>query len=325
MENISMRDAFFDELYKIAKKDRDVIIVSADMGAPSLDKFRRDLGMQFFNVGIAEQSMITLATGLALSGKKVFVYAIMPFATLRCYELTKVNLSLMNLPVTIVGVGAGFSYDDSGPTHHSTEDIAVMRVLPNMTMLNSSDSVMAAKFAEMSCQMPGPSYVRLDREILPEIYSQDSNLSDGLTSLKVGKDVCIVSTGNMVRRALEVSNKLEEHSVNAGVIDLYRLRPINEKLLLESIEESKGIVTLEEHLITGGLGSAVAEILADNGRALPLKRIAIQDKYYYAYGSRYNIQSLCGLDADSVTRTILEWLHRGAVTPSRVVQKTNAP
>ena len=308
MENISMRDAFFNELYKIAKKDRNIVIVSADMGAPSLDKFRRDLGTQFFNVGIAEQGMVTLSTGLALSGKKVFVYAIMPFATLRCYEVTKVTLSLMNIPVTIVGVGAGFSYDDSGPTHHATEDIAVMRVLPNMTILNSSDSVMAARFTEMSCRMSGPSYVRLDREVLPHIYHQDSNFSDGLTSLRTGQDVCIIATGNMVHIALEAAHKLEEHSVSAGIIDLYRLKPINEELLLKHIGESKRVVTLEEHLIKGGMGSAVMEVMADNGKALPIKRIAIPDRYYYAYGGRKNIQSLCGLDADSVTATILAWL-----------------
>ena len=308
MENISMRDAFFNELYEIAKKDRDVILVSADMGAPSLDKFRRDLSNQFVNVGIAEQNMVTVATGLALGGKKVFTFAIMPFATLRCFELTKVNLSLMNIPVTIVGVGAGFSYDDSGPTHHSTEDIAIMRVLPNMTILNSSDSIMAAKFARMSCKMSGPNYVRLDRETLPPIYNQDDSFSDGLTSFKAGRDVCLISTGNMVHRAIEVSNKLKEHSINAGVIDLYRIRPINEELLLNSIEQSKRIVTLEEHLITGGIGSAVAEILIDNGKTVPLKRVGIQDKYYYAYGGRNNIQSICGLDTDSVTKVILEWL-----------------
>lgn len=310
MNNISMRDAFFDELYEIAIKERNIIIVSADMGAPSLDKFRKDLGNQFINVGIAEQNMVTVATGLALNGKRVFIYAIMPFATLRCYEMIKVNLSLMNIPVTIIGIGAGFSYDDSGPTHHSTEDIAVMRVLPNMTILSPSDSIMSAKFARMSCQMSGPSYVRLDREILPLIYKQDTSFSDGLTNLKVGKDVCIISTGNMVHRAIEVSNKLKEHSINAGVIDLYRIRPINEELLLNSIGQSKRIVTLEEHLLTGGMGSAVAEILIDNGKTTPLKRIGIRDKYYYAYGSRNNIQSLCGLDTDSVTKTTLEWLSK---------------
>jgi len=308
MENISMRDAFFNELYEIAKRDRDVVLISADLGAPSLDKFRRDLGAQFINVGIAEQNMVTVATGLALNGKKVFIYAIMPFVTLRCYEMIKVNLSLMNMPVTIVGVGAGFSYDDSGPTHHSTEDIAIIRVLPNMAILSSSDAVMAAKFAEMSYKMSGPNYVRLDRQILPLIYNQDCSFSDGLTKLKTGEDICIISTGNMVHRALEVSKKLKEHSIGAGVIDLYRIRPINEELLLDSIEQSKRIVTLEEHLLAGGIGSAVAEILIDNDKTICLKRIGIRDKYYYAYGGRNNIQSLCGLDTDSVSKTILEWL-----------------
>ena len=308
MENESMRDAFFDRLYEIAIRDRDIFIVSADMGAPSLDKFREHLGDQYINVGIAEQNMVTVAAGLALSGKKAFTYAIMPFATLRCYEIIKVDFSLFNLPVTIVGVGAGFGYDDSGPTHHCTEDITAMRVLPNVTILNASDSVMAAKFAEMSCQMSGPNYVRLDREVLSVIHNRDADFSDGLTPHQAGKDVTIIATGNMVHRALEVSDKLAAQSLSVGVIDLYRLKPINEELLLQSIKQSKKIVTLEEHLLAGGMGSAVAEILVDHGQNMPLKRIGIRDKYYYAYGGRKNIQSLCGLDVASVTKTILEWL-----------------
>lgn len=308
MDSISMRDAFINKLYEMAREDRNVIIVSADMGAPSLDRFRRDLGNQFLTVGIAEQNMVVIATGLALEGKKVFVYAIMPFVTLRGYELIKVDLSLMNIPVTVVGVGSGFSYEESGPTHHSTEDITVMRVLPNMTILNSSDSVMAARFAEMACKISGPSYVRLDREVFPPIYSQDSDFSAGLASFRVGKDVCILATGNMVHRAFEVSDKLAEQSVNAGVVDLYRLKPINEELLLQNIEQSERVVTLEEHLLNGGMGSSVAEVLVDNGKTIPLKRFGIRDKYYYAYGGRNNIQSLCGLDADSITQAILEWL-----------------
>lgn len=314
MKNIAMRDAFFDKLYEIAKKDRNIILVSADQGAPSLDKFRRDLGNQFINVGIAEQNMVTVATGLALSGKKVFTHALMPFATSRCYELIKVDLSLMNIPITVVGIGAGFSYDDSGPTHHCTEDIAIMCVLPHMTILNPSDSIMAAKFADMSCTIPGPSYVRLDREVLPPIYNQDDNFSAGLTNLKTGKDICIISTGNMVHKAFAVSDRLADCSISAGVIDLYRLKPINKELLLKNIEESKRIVTLEEHLLSGGIGSAVAEILVDNGKTIPLKRIGVPDKYYYAYGGRNNIQSICGLDGNSVTNSILEWLQLGDTT-----------
>ena len=310
MKNISMRDAFFDGLYPAAMKDKNIIVVSADMGAPSLDKFRDNLAEQFVNVGIAEQNMINVATGLALEGKKVFVYAIMPFATLRCYEVTKVNLSLMNIPVTIIGVGAGFSYDDSGPTHHSTEDIAVMRALPNMTVLSPSDSIMAAGFARMSCQMPTPNYVRLDREVLPLLYQPDTNFADGLAALRTGDDMCIIATGNMVHRAIEVSDKLQEAGINAGVIDLYRIKPIDQELLLASLKQVKRIVTLEEHLLTGGLGSAVLETLADSNKVIPIKRIGIQDKYLYAYGGRNNIQATCGLDADSVTKTILEWLKK---------------
>jgi len=313
VDKISQRDAFFDRFYQIAQKDRNVILVSADMGAPSLDKFRSDLASQYIGVGIAEQNMITVATGLALSGKKVFTYAIMPFATLRCYEITRVDLSLMNIPVTIVGVGAGFSYDDSGPTHHSTEDISVMRALPNMTILNATDSVMAAEFAEMSYRIPGPSYVRLDREMLPTIYSQDTDFSDGLASQKAGKDITIIATGNMVPKALTISDKLAEHSVDAGVIDLYRLKPINEELLLQAIEPSERLITLEEHFITGGIGTAMAEILADRGKSIPLKRFALPDKYYYAYGSRSNIQSICGLDPNRVTQEILSWLKSGKI------------
>lgn len=309
MENISQRDAFFNKLYEIAKKDRDVILVSADMGAPSLDKFREDLSEQYVNVGIAEQNMVTVATGLALGGKTVFMYAIMPFVTLRCYEMLKVELSMMNIPVTAVGVGSGISYDDSGPTHHSTEDIAIMRALPNMTILNSSDSVMAAKFAEMTCDISGPHYVRLDRGKLPPLYNQDSDFSAGLTSFKTGKDICIVATGNMVHRAFEIADRLAGHSIEAGVVDLYRLKPINENLLLKSIEPSKRIVTLEENLMNGGMGSAVAEVLADNDRPMPLKRIGLPDKYFFAYGGRQNLQTLGGLDADSITKAILKWLH----------------
>lgn len=303
-----MRDALFNRLYDLAKKDRNIIVVSADMGAPALDKFRSDLAGQFVNVGIAEANMVTVATGLAMSGKKVFIYAIMPFVTSRCYEMIKVDLSLMNIPVTTIGVGAGFSYDDSGPTHHCTEDISIMRALPNMTILSPSDSIMADNFAEMACNIDGPSYIRLDRMILPTIYNQNDNFSDGLSTRRAGDDMMIISTGNMVHRALEVAEMLAKDSLNVGVIDLYRLKPINEELLLKSIGKATRIVTLEEHVINGGLGSIVSEIIADKGKTLALKRFAIPDKYLYAYGGRDNIQALCGLDADTVTKEIRKWI-----------------
>ncbi|HJX13204.1 MAG TPA: transketolase C-terminal domain-containing protein [Dehalococcoidales bacterium] len=308
MKDLSQRDAFFGKLYEIARRDRDVILVSADMGAPSLDKFRADLSAQYVNVGIAEQNMVTVASGLALGGKTVFMYAIMPFVTLRCYEMIKVELCLMNIAVTAVGVGSGISYDDSGPTHHSTEDIAIMRALPNMTVLNTTDSVMAARFAEMTCHISSPHYVRLDREKLPNIYKAGADFSTGVTELKTGRDVCIVATGNMVQRALEVAAELAKQNITAGVIDLYRIKPINTELLVKSVSRSGRVVTLEENLLNGGMGSAVAEVLADNGKLLPLKRIGLPDGYFFTYGGRKTMQSRSGLDLKSVTDLIIKWL-----------------
>ena len=303
----TMRDAFFDKLYELARKDPDVVLVDADMGAPSLDKFRKDLPAQFVNVGIAEQNAISVASGLAFEGKKAFAYAIAPFITLRCYEQIKVNMCSMKIPVTAVGVGAGFSYEDSGPTHHTTEDIAIMRALPNITIINSTDNTMASKCAEIACKSDTPMYVRLDREPLPVVYDKKETFEDGVSCLKKGKDICIISTGNMVHKALEVADFLKKESIDVAVVDLYRLKPVNVKLLLKHIKQSKKIVTLEEHLINGGLGSIIAEIFVDNDVNLPLKRIAIPDKYCYTYGGREAIRRTIDLDTDSVIKTILNY------------------
>ena len=318
--NISMRDSFFNKLYTLAQRDSNIVVISADMGAPGLDKFRADLKSQFVNVGIAEANMVTVATGLALCGKKVFIYAIMPFVTSRCYEMLKVDLSLMNIGVNIVGVGAGFSYDESGPTHHCTEDVTIMRALPNLTILSPSDSVMTGAFAGMACDIPGPCYIRLDRKVFEQIYDKKYDFSDGLSCLREGRDVCIVATGNMVHYALECSRRLERDSIGAGVIDLYRLKPINKSILLENVRKSRKIVTLEEHLRAGGVGSAVTEILADNECSIPVKRIGIHDKYCYTYGGRENIQSQHGLDVQGIHKTVLDWAKRTGRTNEKELE-----
>lgn len=309
LATVTMRDGFFDALYDISVQDRRVILISDDLGAPSLDKFRRDLSDQYISIGIAEQNMVGIAAGLALGGKIVFMYAIASFVTLRCYEQIKLDLCCMNLPVTGLGVGAGYGYNAAGPTHHATEDIAIMRALPNMTILSPSDSVMAAALAEIACKNPGPKYIRFEREKLPLIYEDRSNdFSEGLTTLKNGRDLTIVATGIMVHQAFKMVDELAKHSIDAGVVDFYRIKPVNEKLLLEAIGQSEQVITLEESLITGGIGSIVAEVMVDNGKTMPLKRIGTQDQYCFRYGSRECLHSFLGLDVDSITRTILKWL-----------------
>lgn len=306
---LSMRDAFLDGIYNIAQGDRRVVLISNDFGAPSLDKFREDCARQFIHIGIAEQNMVNVATGLALAGKIVYMYSIAPFLPLRCYEQLRVHLSFKRFHITGVVVGAGYAYDLSGPTHHALEDIAVMNALPGMTILNASDSVMGAAFARMTYENPGPKYVRFDREKLPPIYDeQKADFSAGLAVLKDGRDVTIVATGIMVHQAFKVADELARHSIDAGIIDLYRIKPLNEELLMNTITKSRRVVTIEENFVRSGIGSIISSLITDRGEDLRLKRLGIPDRYFSQGGGRQELHRLCGLDVANITETILVWL-----------------
>jgi transketolase len=295
----SMRDAFFGTVYDLAKEDEDIVVVSADMGAPSLDRFREDFPKRFFNVGIAEQNMIAIASGLASEGKKVYTYAIAPFITSRCYEFTKLNAGLMKFPIKLVGVGAGFSYDDSGPTHHTTEDISIMRTIPHLEIYSPSDSLSAIEFAKMMNGSANPSYIRLDRKILLQIHEEGEEFEKGFKEINHGRNLAILTTGNMVHTALEVNKKTSEE---IGIIELFKIKPINPEIK-ELLTQYKQVVSLEEHLLNGGLGSIISELITDNNLPVKLKRIGLTD-FIYAYGGRENIQKICGINTDSVLAEI---------------------
>ncbi|MGA8849123.1 MAG: transketolase C-terminal domain-containing protein [Dehalococcoidia bacterium] len=305
--DIDIRDAFFDEVYRIAAEDPNVIFLTADMGAFSLDRFKRDLSGQYINVGVAEQNLVSIGAGLALGGRRVFVYTIASFITQRCYEQIKIDLCGMRLPVTIIGVGGGITYSSDGPTHQAMQDVAIIRALPEITILNPSDPIMAAAAARIAYKSPSPIYIRIEKGKLPLLYDNNKDFSAGLALLKKGRDLMIITTGIMVHQALKVVAELAKHSIDAGIIDLYRIKPINEELLLAFIEQSKRIVTLEEHSIIGGIGSAISEVLVDKGKALPMKRIALADKNCSGYGDREWMHSYYGLDMNSITKAILDW------------------
>ncbi len=306
---MTMRDVFFDTLYDIAKKDRDVILLSGDLGAPSLDKFRRDLDSQYFNMGIAEQSMASIASGLALSGKKVFMYSIIPFITLRCLEQIKIDICCMNLPVTILGVGVGYAYEHAGITHYGLDDIPIMNTLPNITILSPCDNVSARAFAKMAYELPSPKYIRLDRAELPLLYDESkADFSDGMSLLKEGNDLVIISTGFMVHRVLKVAEELKKHGIDAGVIDLYCVKPLNSDYLIWMIGRVKKVVIIEEGILNGGIGSIVASTIADYSKEINIRRFGVPEYYVSNIGSREGIHRLCGLDADSIAKYILGWL-----------------
>lgn len=306
---LGMRDAFFQALFPIAKRDKNVIIISADNGAPTLDQFSQQLPNQFFTVGIAEQQMIGMAAGMAFEGKKVYTYAIAPFVTSRVHEQNKLDICSMRLPVVNLGVGAGYAYDIMGPSHHTVEDIAIMRALPHMKIHSPADSLCADALAQITYEDPSPQYVRFDRAGLPVLYEGRSiEFRDGLVLTRAGRDLVIIATGIMVHQALSVATELSRDGLEVGVIDLYRIKPIHKERLFEMLEGVPRVVSLEEHLLSGGLGSCLAELFVDQGVTTPLLRIGQDDRFVFDYGGRQAIWRKYGLDVPGIVTRIRRWL-----------------
>lgn len=307
--NLDMRDAFFDSVYELAAHDPSLIFLTADHAAFSLERFKKNLPRQYFNVGIAEQNMVSVAAGLALSGKKVFIYSIVNFVTLRCFEQICINLGGMKLPVTIVGVGAGFTYSTDGPTHHGTQDVAAMASVPNFTILNCSDATNSQAFARMAYEKDGPTYVRIEKGKFPSIYDSDrTDFSPGLSVLKPGYDAIIVTSGYLVHTALEAARGLQSEGIDVGVLDLYRIKPLNGPLLVSTIRSSSAVLTLEDNMLTGGIGSMVGACLSESGHAVPFMRIGIGDQYCFRYGDREWMYASYGLDSGTVQRLTREFV-----------------
>ncbi len=296
-----MRDAFISRLFERAKGDANIVFVSNDFGAPSLDRFRSELPEQYINAGIAEQNIIAVAAGLAMAGKKVFVYSIASFITLRCFEQLKLDICCHRLPVTIIGVGACYSYPEDGPTHHATEDIAIMRTLAGMEIYSPADAGTAEELVDVVLKQQAPSYVRLDKFLSPPLGPGQ----DGLREFGSGRNIALLATGVMVHRALEVSQRLKEKGYESTVVDVYRLKPLNFERLRHLLPGFKALVSLEEHTLNGGLGSLLAEFIVDHRISLPLRRFAIDDAKLYDYGSRERLHGLTGLDCDAIERAII--------------------
>ncbi len=307
LDEKTMRDVFIEELYKRMHEDKNIFFVCADFGSPKLDKLRQDFGKRFVNVGIAEQNLINVSTGLALEGFTVYAYAIAPFLTMRPYEQIRVNLSLLSqikeINVNLVGVGAGLSYDVSGPTHHCLEDIIIMRALPNLVVFSPSDWVLAREFVDYSIKLKKPKYIRLDGKPLPCIYhdTDDINPDRGFSELRRGKKVCLVSTGYMTQKALRVAELLSRAGAEIGIIDVYMIKPLREDILFSALKKYEALVTLEEGFINkGGLDSLIASILGNENSSIRLNRLGFGDAYVFNIGGREYLYGLNKLDDKSI-------------------------
>jgi transketolase len=307
MNLTSPRDIFWHEVFLRAQEDPDIILMTADMGAPMLDMFREQIPEQFINIGIAEQNAILVASGLALQGKRVYVYAIEPFLTLRCLEQIKLELAVQQFPIQLVGVGAGLAYDDSGPTHNALEDLAIIRALPGIDVVTLSDNTMTAWFGQNSTRTVTPTLYRIDR-FSEKIYPDKTEFSSGYKILHPGENM-LIANGIMVHKALQLRETLASKGYTIGVCDAYKL-PFTDTKLCDELKSVKRIITLEEHFLAGGLGSAVLELLSDNEILNPLKRFGLDPKKGYCHlnGGREQIHNYYGLSSEQIEPAITDFI-----------------
>lgn len=303
----TMRDAFIGKALEAMASNDKLYFLSADFGAPLLDRIKKEFPRRFLNVGIAEQNLINIAAGMAFEGLTVHVYAISSFLSIRAFEQVKINLSLHSqireLNVNMIGVGAGLSYDISGPTHHCLEDIPVINSLPGITLFSPSDWVLAEKFHDYALKTARPKYLRFDSKPVAPIYDRrpEVRIEDCFCELEKGSEICVVSTGYMTHVALEAVELARKKGLRPALIDLFLLKPLDTDRLIKAISPYKKIVTIEEGFIgAGGLDSILLNLINASGKAQKIKALGFRDKFVFEHGLRQYLHSLYKLDAKSL-------------------------
>jgi transketolase len=310
----AMRDALLASLHRAMQTDSDIFFVTADFGSPVLDAIRADRPDRFINVGIAEQNLINVSAGLALEGFTVFAYAIAPFITMRCFEQIRVNLALLSevrrLNVNLLGVGAGYSYVVSGPTHQCYEDLTLMRALPNMQVLSPADHIAAAALVSRCRVRSGPKYVRLDAQVLPVLYDEsDFTLDDGFRVHSTGGSVCLIATGYMVHTALKVAQRLARAGTPVGVVDLFDISGFDEDKLVKLLSAYHGVVTLEEGFAgRGGLDAMMFDLVARRNVPVRVRNVGVSRGYRFELGSREQLHEQVGIGTDAAYATVTEFV-----------------
>lgn len=305
-----MRDAFIAELHKIAAADPRCLLLAGDIGFKVFDNFRAAYPGRFLNMGIAEANMIGVSAGLALSGKRPIVFTIIPFLTMRTFEQIRVDICMSDLPVMLVGIGGGLAYDILGPTHHSIEDMSIMRSLPNMTVISPCDPAEVGMATRSAYELGKPVYLRLGRGGEPSLVRPDCAYELGKArELRAGKDVTLIGTGAILKEALFAADVLAKEGMDCRVLDMHTLKPLDRVAVIRAAEETGRVFTLEEHSVVGGLGSAVAEVLAEEGLGVIFRRLGIKDRFTYEVGTRPHLLAHHGLTGEqiaSVLRVALE-------------------
>jgi len=308
-----MRNAFADTLFAAARKNKDIIILSGDLGFSVFDTFRTEFPNQFLNMGIAEQNMIGVAAGLALCGKKVFVYSIIPFVTFRCLEQIRNDLCYQDLPVVIVGVGSGLSYGQLGFSHHALDDIGALNPFPNLTILSPSDPVEVRQLTKECLSYPHPVYLRLGKK-KEQTFSQPSTILriGDLNQIRQGKGPVFLVHGNIIEEVVKACDDLA--GFDPAIISVPAVKPLNEEAILTLLSHHKDIVIVEEHYPQGGLGDAVFRLANEHRSGNRFLHIAAENRYFTDVGNSQHLRKALGLDAAAIrvkTEAFLRVRERG--------------
>jgi transketolase len=305
-----MRTTFVRTLTELAAKDPRINLITGDLGFGVLDRYALQFPKQYLNAGVAEQNMTGLATGMALCGKTVFTYSIGNFPTLRCLEQIRNDICYHKANVKIVCIGGGVAYGSLGISHHATEDIAIMRALPNMTVLAPGDPVETAAATRACAEQPGPCYLRLGKAGEPTVHAGGIDFQVGRAIVvRDGSDLCLISTGGMLPIAAQVADELAKSGARARLLSMHTVKPLDVETLVLVAREVPLIVTLEEHSVVGGLGGAVAEALADqSGVRAVLRRVAFPGTFTSEVGSQPYLRNFYGLSSEKVLDSIRKWL-----------------
>lgn len=304
-----MRFTVVKIIYEAALKNKKIFFLTGDLGHACEKEFKKNIPNQYINCGIAEQNMLGLAAGLALSGMKVFVYSISPFVTMRCFEQVKNDVCYQNVDVNIIGVGGGFTYGPYGNTHCSIEDIAVMRVLPNMKIVCPANPLETEQLTKQILNARGPIYMRIGRGKEPIPQKRYSVTFGKGYKVKDGKDGVIITAGTILTECERTIELLAKRGLNFALINMHTIKPIDKDLVVDILDDFDTIFTVEEHSIIGGLGSAIAEIISEETRKnIRFKRFGVRDSYLHEIGSQEYLRDKHGISAQKIATSIIRSL-----------------
>ncbi len=310
-EMAKQRDAYGKTLVELGRQRDDIVVLGADLcGSCKVKNFGMEFPERFFNVGIAEQNLIGISAGLAASGKTVFASTFAVFATGRAYDQIRQSIAYPRLDVKIVATHAGITVGGDGASHQMLEDIALMRVLPNVNVVAPADYIETAKATRVVAETEGPIYVRLGRSNVPIITQEDDPFEMGVsTMLEDGTDVTLIGTGIMVSRCLKAAKILEkQHDIGARVINMSTIKPLDEKAIVKAAKDTGGVVTAEEHVVSQGMGSGISQVLSESYH-VPMKRVGIPNVFGESGGSE-ELMDKYGLTAEHIVESAHDVISR---------------